>query len=135
MVSGLLAGLWLFAGQAPAMPETGSARPALECAEHVTDWRARRGCLVDLLETAADALDSAAEDAREEAAETDMDSGGMFRAEASFEAAQSAWLAYRDAECDRRAALMFLSAESREEIALDCRIALTRARAQELREN
>lgn len=57
---------------------------------------------------------------------------GRFDATGHLETAQSAWLAYRDAECDRRTSLMFISAESREEIGLDCRITLTRARADEL---
>ena len=110
-------------------------RPAVECAEHLTDWRARRGCLDDLLHTAEDALAAAAEAAEAEAHEIDLDSGGRFGAESAFGVAQTAWFAYRDAECTRRAALMFLSAESREEIELDCRIALTRSRTAELQDH
>ena len=69
----------------------------------------------------------------EEARLIDEDTAGQFRAEAQFDTAQSAWIAYRDAECDRRVALMFISEQSREEIGLDCRISLTRDRARELR--
>lgn len=104
----------------------------MECAEHLTDWRARRNCLNDLLDAAERRLETAVEAARAEAAESDLDSGGRFDATGHLETAQSAWLAYRDAECDRRTSLMFISAESREEIGLDCRITLTRARADEL---
>lgn len=116
------------------MPEFVPPRPAVECAEHLTDWRARRACLSDLLAEAEAELDAAVGTARAEAAEADLDSGGLFDAEAALDTAQSAWLAYRDAECGRRGALMFLSEDSREEIGFDCRIALTRARAAELRE-
>lgn len=116
------------------MPEPGPSRPAVECAEHLTDLRARRACLESLLEASDDALEAAVAAARTEAAVSDLDSGGLFRAEANLEAAQSAWLVYRDAECSRRGALMFISDEAREEIGLDCRIALNRARTAELRE-
>ena len=109
-------------------------RPAVECAEHLTNWGARRNCLRGLLNTAEDALDDAADAAREEADEVDADSAGRFGARAAFDTAQSAWLTYRDAECSRRAATMFLSADSREEITLDCQISLTRSRAHELAE-
>jgi uncharacterized protein YecT (DUF1311 family) len=130
MLSLFLASLTLGA----QMPEFAPPRPAVECAEHLTDWRARRGCLVGLLERAEDELAAAVDAAREEASGSDLDSGGLFHAEAALDAAQAAWTAYRDAECERRGALMFISAESREEIGLDCRISLTRARATELRE-
>ncbi|WP_323762415.1 lysozyme inhibitor LprI family protein [Maricaulis sp.] len=109
-------------------------RPAVECAEHLTNWSARRNCLRGLLGSAEEALDEAADAAREDADEIDADSAGRFGARVAFDAAQSAWLAYRDAECARRAAAMFLSADSREEITLDCQISLTRARAHELAE-
>lgn len=119
---------------AAAQPQFTPPRPAVECAEFLTDWRARRSCLRDLLSDAEDALSDAADGAREEARLIDEDTAGQFRAEAQFDAAQSAWIAYRDAECDRRVALMFISEQSREEIGLDCRISLTRDRARELRE-
>ncbi|WP_295695344.1 lysozyme inhibitor LprI family protein [uncultured Maricaulis sp.] len=109
-------------------------RPAVECAAHLTNWNARRNCLRDLLETAEDRLDTTAEAASEEADAVDADSGGRFGARAAFDTAQSAWTAYRDAECTRRSAAMFLSEASREEITLDCQISLTRARADELAE-
>lgn len=109
-------------------------RPAVECAAHLTNWNARRNCLRELLETAGDRLDTAAEAARTEANAVDADSGGRFGAREAFDAAQSAWMTYRDAECTRRSAAMFLSEASREEITLDCQISLTRARADELAE-
>lgn len=114
------------------MPEFTPPRPAVECSEHLTDWPARRRCLRGLLDDAEAALGRAADAALEEARNSDFDSGGHFGAEAHFETAQTAWHAYRDAECDRRTALMFIGEDSREEIGLDCRITLTRARTQEL---
>ena len=119
---------------AAAQPQFETPRPAVECAEFLTDWRARRNCLRGLLSDAEDALSDAEAGARDEAQMIDLDTGGQFRAEAQLGVAQSAWLAYRDAECDRRVALMFISEQSREEIGLDCRISLTRDRARELRE-
>jgi uncharacterized protein YecT (DUF1311 family) len=116
------------------MPEFTPPRPAVECSEHLTDWPARRSCLRGLLDEAETALDAAVDAARAEAEESDLDTAGHFHAVARLEAAQSAWLAYRDAECDRRTALMFIGEDSREEIGLDCRISLTRARTTELRE-
>jgi uncharacterized protein YecT (DUF1311 family) len=107
-------------------------RPAFECAEHVTDARARRSCLNDLLREAETDLQEAHQQARDEAREADLDSGSMFHAEASLDQAQAVWTRYRDAECVRRGSLMFVSAESREEIVLDCQIGLDRARATEL---
>lgn len=132
MLSVVLIGLSLGVSQ-PIEREP--ARPAVECATHLTDWRARRSCLQSLLEAAETELGEAAEYARGEAEQVDFDSGGHFDAASAFTTAQEAWLTYRDAECTRRAALMIVSAESREEIELDCRIALSRARAAELREN
>ncbi len=130
MLLELAAGYWLAAAQ----PQFELPRPAVECAEHLTDWSARRSCLRRLLSDAEDELDGAAEGAREEARMIDLDTGGQFHAADRLETAQAAWLAYRDAECDRRVALMFISEQSREEIGLDCRISLTRDRARELRE-
>ena len=89
-------------------------RPAFECAEHVTDARARRSCLNALASAAA---------------------GDLLNAEASLDEAQLRWLQYRDAECSRRGSLMFISEQSREEIVLDCQISLDRARAAELLEH
>lgn len=121
-----------WAAVAAQMPEFTQPRPAVECSEHLTDWPARRRCLRGLLEDADAALAHAADAALEEARNSDFDSGGHFSAEAHFETAQTAWQAYRDAECDRRTALMFIGEDSREEIGLDCRITLTRARTREL---
>ncbi|WP_417490747.1 lysozyme inhibitor LprI family protein [Maricaulis sp.] len=119
------------------IPQIGAPnpRPAFECAEHVTDARARRSCLNTLLREAETQLQAAQEQAREEARDSDLDSGGMFQAEASLDNAQAIWMQYRDAECARRGSLMFVSESSREEIVLDCRIALDRARAAELLEH
>lgn len=136
MISLVVAG-WMLGASVDAtgqMPDFTPPRPAVECAEHLTDWPARRSCLRDLLETAEAGLDSAVEAARAEAAESDLDSGGHFDAAGHLERAQTAWLAYRDAECDRRTALMFIGADSREELGLDCRITLTRERTAELRD-
>lgn len=124
----------LVQGDVPALGLP-NPRPAFECAEHVTDARARRSCLNDLLRAAETDLQAAHEQAREDARESDLDSGSMFNAEASLDEAQAVWSRYRDAECVRRGSLMFVSADSREEIVLDCRIALDRARASELLEH
>ncbi|SDL77745.1 lysozyme inhibitor LprI family protein [Maricaulis salignorans] len=112
-----------------------NARPAFECAEHVTDARARRSCLSALASAAADDLRAAHEAARQEARESDLDSGNLFNAEASLDQAQASWTRYRDAECVRRGSLMFISDSSREEMILDCQISLDRARAAELLEH
>ena len=126
MLSVLLLSVGLGASQlAPAGP----LQPGVACAEHLTDWRARRSCLSDLLESAEDEMRVAANEAGQEAREIDLDTLSHFRAEASLRAAQDAWAAFRDAECARRSALMFVSEESREEMGLSCRIELTRERA------
>lgn len=124
----------LVQGDAPALAPP-NPRPAFECAEHVTDARARRACLNTLLREAETTLQAAHEQARDDAHESDLDSGSMFDAEASLDQAQSVWTQYRDAECVRRGSLMFVSDESREEIVLDCQIGLDRARAAELLEH
>jgi len=108
------------------------ARPAVECAEHMMNDRARRNCLEGLLEAADDDLQAVHNAAREEASELDLDTGGMFQAVSSLDTAQDAWLGYRDTECARRGSLMFVSEASRDEIIIDCQIALTRARTTEL---
>lgn len=110
------------------------ARPMLECSEHLTEQRALNNCLDDLLDDAEDAMQSAAREAREEARDADAETGGMFSAADNLATAQIAWETYRDAECDRRASLMILGRDQREATALDCRIALTRSRTHELRE-
>lgn len=130
MLIELAAGYLLVAAQ----PQFEQPRPAVECAEFLTDWPARRSCLRGLLSDAEDALSDAEGGARDEARMIDVDTGGQFHAADRLETAQAAWLAYRDAECDRRVALMFISEQSREEIGLDCRISLTRDRTRELRE-
>ncbi len=119
------------------VPELGppNPRPAFECAEYVTDARARRACLETLLREAETDLQAAQEQARDDARDSDLDSGSLFQAEASLDRAQSVWLQYRDAECVRRGSLMFVSESSREEIVLDCQISLDRARAAELLEH
>ena len=121
----------LIQGDVPPLGEP-NPRPAFECAEHVTDARARRSCLNTLLREAETDLLAAHTQARADARESDLDSGNMFDAEASLDQAQLIWTQYRDAECTRRGSLMFVSAESREEIVLDCQIGLDRARASEL---
>ena len=108
------------------------ARPSLECAAHVRNDRARRNCLNALMETAEDELDAAMRAAVTEAEEIDLETGGILGAADAYEAAHAAWQTYRDRECERRAALMLLDAGSREELATDCRISLTRARRDEL---
>jgi uncharacterized protein YecT (DUF1311 family) len=124
----------LVQGDVPALGAP-NPRPAFECAEHLTDARARRSCLDALLRAAETQLQAAHMQARDDAEEADLDTGGRFEAEASLDRAQAVWLQYRDAECSRRGALMFVSAESREEIVLDCRVGLNRARAAELLEH
>jgi uncharacterized protein YecT (DUF1311 family) len=113
--------------------EAAGARPALECSQHVTDDRARRSCLRDLMRAAESDLAAAADSARSEARELDLDTGGMLDAADAFDDAQAAWIGYRDAECARRAARVMLGEAAREEISTDCRIALSRERAAELR--
>jgi len=117
-------------GQADARPVV--TRPAVECAEHLMNDRARRNCLEDLLESANEQLEASHASAREEAGEFDLDTGSMFQAASNLDTAQAAWISYRDAECARRGSLMFVSEASREEIIIDCQIALTRARTTEL---
>jgi hypothetical protein len=64
----------IFAAALGAQPlDLPTPRPAVECAEHLTNWGARRNCLRGLLNTAEDALDDAADAAREEADEVDAD--------------------------------------------------------------
>lgn len=106
-------------------------RPSVECAQHLTDDSARRSCLNDLLDTAEDQLDTALEAAREEASAIDMDMPGATAAEAHLEAAHTAWIAYRDAECARRASLLILGQHGEDE-RLDCLVTETRARTAEL---
>ena len=110
-------------------------RPMLECSEHLSDARARHNCLRDLLRDAERGLGTSLDAARSEAEETDLDSGGMFQAAQWLETAHQHWTTYRDAECSRRAALMILSEESRTDVQLDCQVAMTRARRQELEAN
>lgn len=110
-------------------------RPLVECSEHLTNARARHGCLRDLLRDAERELDAALENTRRDAEDADLDSGGMFRAAERFDTAQTHWQTYRDAECARRGALMFVSEDSRTDITLDCQVAMTRARASELESN
>lgn len=124
----------LVQGNVPALGAP-NPRPAFECAEHVTDARARRSCLDALAGTAASDLQAAHEAARQEARESDLDSGGLFNAEAGLDQAQASWVRYRDAECTRRGSLMLVSEQSREEIVLDCQISLDRSRASELWEH
>ncbi len=108
-------------------------RPAVECSAHMTEPRAMRNCLNDLLREAERSLADAVEAAQAEAAGSDLDSGGMFDAAGALERAQTAWTAYRDAECARRGALMFISDDARDQLVLDCQIAETRDRTRELR--
>ena len=115
--------------------EPQSARPVLECASSLTNPRDRRSCLNQLFGASEASLDAAHAAARTEASESDLDSGGRFHAATNLDNAQNAWAVYRDAECERRGALMFVSQESRDEIILDCRISLTRARTNELESN
>lgn len=121
-------------GQDAPVPEiVRPARPMIECSEHINDDRALRRCLEDLLSSAEAQLDGALDAARNEAAEIDLDMPGLAEATAHLDAAHSAWITYRDAECQRRASLLMIGDDS-EMMALDCRIALTRARTTELRE-
>lgn len=106
-------------------------RPSVQCAEHLTDSGARRRCLEDLLDAAEDQLDLALTAAREEAREIALDMPGAGDTEAALEAAHTAWIAYRDAECTRRASLLLLGDHGGDE-RLDCLVTLTRARAAEL---
>ena len=110
-------------------------RPLVECSQHLTNDRARHNCLRDLLRTAERALDTTLDAARQEAEESDLDSGGMFRAEEMLETAHQHWQTSRDSECGRRGALMFVSEASRTDITLDCQVAMTRARRLELENN
>lgn len=124
--------LILQTGSVPG-PATLEPRPALECAEHVTDARARQNCLRDLLRTSESELTSAREWAASEAADVDLMHPGAGRAQSALEAAQTAWVAYRDAECARQASLMLIDEGTQDEIRMDCQIALNRDRIAELR--
>lgn len=90
-----------------------------------------RGCLDDLLDAAEEGLEAALETARTEAREIDFDMSGLADASGRLEAAHTAWIAYRDAECARRASLLLIGDDG-EAVATDCRIAQTRARTREL---
>ncbi|WP_421787729.1 lysozyme inhibitor LprI family protein [Hyphobacterium sp.] len=107
------------------------ARPMIECSEHMMNDRALRGCLEDLLDIAEDALEEAEAEARAEAADIDLDMAGIAHAAERLERAQTAWIAYRDAECARRAALLLIGADA-QAVSMDCRISLTRDRTREL---
>lgn len=109
-------------------------RPSVQCAEHLTDDRARRSCLNDLLDVAEDQLGAALDAARSEAREIDLDMPGVASAEANLQAASAAWTTYRDAECARRASLLLLGQHGEDE-RIDCLVVLTRARAAELAEH
>ena len=120
--------------QDAALPDySGPARPMIECSEHLNDGRALNRCLEGLLDTAEDQLDEALDAARDEAAEIDLDLPGLANATAHLDRAHTAWIAYRDAECQRRASLLMIGDDG-EANALDCRISLTRDRTAELRE-
>ncbi len=69
--------------------------------------------------------------ARKDAADLDRVTGRTHTA-AALEASQRAWLAYRDEECHRRAALV-AGGTGEGDIGLACRVDLTSARADELR--
>lgn len=69
--------------------------------------------------------------ARKEAADLDRVTGRTHTA-AALEASQRAWLAYRDEECHRRAALV-AGGTGEGDIGLACRVDVTSARAAELR--
>ncbi|MHA6289355.1 lysozyme inhibitor LprI family protein [Maricaulis sp. CAU 1757] len=120
---------------ASQLAPTAPLQPGVACAEHLTDWRARRSCLSDLLDSAESDMRDAANEAGQEAREIDLDTQAHFRAEASLRAAQDAWVVFRDAECARRSALMFVSEQSREEMGLSCRIELTRERTGQLEQS
>jgi uncharacterized protein YecT (DUF1311 family) len=109
--------------------------PSVQCATHLTNARARQSCLDDLLETELADLELAFSAAQSEADEIDLDTGGRMGVRDSFERAQSAWVSYRDLECQRRSSLMILDEAGQSEIVTACQIRLTRVRAAELREN
>ncbi|MBR9824728.1 MAG: DUF1311 domain-containing protein [Alphaproteobacteria bacterium] len=124
-------GFALFTAQDLNLP---MPRPAVECSSNMTNPRAMRDCLQDLLRDAERDLDAAVESARQETQVSDLDSGGMFDAAGALERAQDAWSAYRDAECARRGALMFIGEDQRDQLVLDCQVTETRARTRELQE-
>jgi len=109
-------------------------RPSVECAEHLRDNDARADCLRDLLDDSEDALDDALEGARREADEIDADFPGFANARSALDAAHSAWINYRDAECARRSSLLLMG-DGGDDLERDCQITLTRARTAELLEN
>lgn len=123
MISTVLLGLFALQGA--------EIRPMIECSEHMNDDRALRSCLSGLLEAAEDDLDTALAAARQEASEIDLDMPGVADAASRLSAAHSAWITYRDAECERRASLLLIGDDS-DAMAMDCRITLTRARTTEL---
>jgi uncharacterized protein YecT (DUF1311 family) len=132
----MIEAFFLFAAlsQDAALPDySAPVRPMIECSEHLNEGRALNRCLEGLLDTAADQLDDALDAARDEAAEMDLDLPGLSNATAHLDRAHSTWIAYRDAECQRRASLLMIGDDG-EAIALDCRISMTRARTTELRE-
>lgn len=110
---------------------SGPVRPMIECSEHLNDDRALRNCMEDLLRDAEAALADALSAARTEAREIDLDMPGMAHATARLDAAHTAWIAYRDAECDRRASLLMIG-DNAANVGIDCRVSLTRSRTREL---
>ncbi|MBI1236876.1 MAG: DUF1311 domain-containing protein [Alphaproteobacteria bacterium] len=126
--------LALFAQDAGWPNQDPGVRPMIECSEHMNDDRGMRNCLGELLRVADSWLGEAFHSARDEAAAMDQDMPGIADAVAASDRAQNAWIAYRDAECARRAALLMIGSDA-EFAELDCRIVLTRDRVMELREN
>jgi uncharacterized protein YecT (DUF1311 family) len=88
-------------------------------------------CLEETLAAAERDMDGKLQDARKDAADLDKVTGRTHAA-AALEASQRAWVAYRDEECHRRAALV-AGGTGEGDIGLACRVDLTNARADELR--
>jgi uncharacterized protein YecT (DUF1311 family) len=113
-----------------ALPAAALADPSMECSQTTASQVETRNCLVAVETTVNAALDSVLGVAMISA--TDLDNvTGRTVALPALEAAQAAWLAYRDAQCDYVGSTF--GGGSGTGIAItSCRIELTRDRIDEL---
>jgi len=106
------------------------ASPSLECSVSSGSQVGTSNCLVQMAEAADSALEVMLGIAQESAAELDSITERDVAVPA-LTAAQEAWVAYRDAQCDYAGSLFGGGSGTGIEIQ-SCRIALTRARIAEL---
>lgn len=119
----------LVLGLALASWSAASAGPIDECAVMAEGGAELRQCLDTQLQISDQAMSEALGLARTAAQRVDQAAGGS-AAVLGVEASQQAWEAFRDANCQLRE---FLTSDG-EAYATACRIQMTRARTDELRE-